>query len=68
MPSGLCCITFEPSDIVMLVSSTSCINDVCINSCISLLFAVLRVPEKHQYALFSTFNLPCANYSDDDHL
>ncbi|KAH0832248.1 hypothetical protein J3R83DRAFT_13222, partial [Lanmaoa asiatica] len=65
---GLCWITFEPPDIAMLASPMSCINDVCINGCIPLLFALLGVPEEHQYAVFSTFDLPRASYNDNDHL
>ena len=65
---GLRRITFERPDIAMLASPTSCINDVCINGCIPLLFAALGVPEEHPYAVFSTFDLPRANRDDDDHL
>lgn len=65
---GLRRITFKPQDIMMLTSPTSCVNDICINSCIPLLFTALRVPEKHQYAVFSTFDLLCVSYHDNDHL
>lgn len=65
---GICHVTFEPQDIAMLASPTLCTNDICINGCISLLFAVLGVPEEHQYAVFSTHDLPHACNYDDDHL
>ena len=64
---GLHRITFESPDIAMLASPTSCVNDICINGCIPILFAALEVPDEHPYAVFSTFDLLRAS-SDDENL
>ncbi|KAI9455389.1 hypothetical protein HD554DRAFT_2240444 [Boletus coccyginus] len=50
-------ITFESPDVMMLASPMSCVNDVCINGCIPILFATLGVLDEHPYAVFSMFDL-----------
>jgi len=64
---GLHHITFKSPDIAMLMSPTSCVNDICINGGISILFAALGVPEEHPFAVFSTFDLLHVS-SDDENL
>ncbi|KAG6376561.1 hypothetical protein JVT61DRAFT_1537 [Boletus reticuloceps] len=60
----------EPEDITMLASPTSCINDVCLNSGISLLFSAIHTHTSipNCYAVFTTYDLPHARYKNDPEL
>ncbi|KAF8444153.1 hypothetical protein L210DRAFT_3611346 [Boletus edulis BED1] len=60
----------EPEDIAMLASPTSCINDVCLNNCIPLLFSAIHTHTSipNRYAVFTTYDLPRARYKNDPEL
>lgn len=62
---SVCCHIFEPQDIAMLASLTSRVNDVCINGCILLLLSAINPPRAHHFAIFLTFDLPCASFKTD---
>ncbi|KAG6379032.1 hypothetical protein JVT61DRAFT_11460 [Boletus reticuloceps] len=54
----------EPADLAMLDSPTSWINDICINSCISLLFSAIHgtcSPTSSRFTVFSTHEQPWWN-------
>lgn len=65
---GLRRITFDDKDISMLATLTSCVNNICINGCIPLLFATMDISEDHPYAVFLTYDLPRAQHDNDAHL
>ncbi|KAG6371480.1 hypothetical protein JVT61DRAFT_9514 [Boletus reticuloceps] len=60
--------TFNPEDIGMLASPTSCINDVCINGCILLLLLAINPLQARHFAIFSTFDLLLARHKADGEL
>lgn len=55
-------VLIEIPDISCLLSPKSCINDVCINGCILLLFSEL------DFALFSIHHLTHIRYHASDHV
>ena len=61
-------VLFEIPDISRLLSPKSCINDVCINECILLLFSKLDVPATHDFAVFSTHHLTHTRYHASNHV
>ena len=50
--------SFTPEDVAILVNPTDCLNDVCINGCIHLLFSSIKPPDAECFAVFSMHNLP----------
>ena len=57
---------FAPEDVVILVNPTGCLNDVCINGCIWLLFSSIKLPDTDCFAVFSTHDLPRIRYNVSD--
>jgi hypothetical protein len=57
---------FEPKDIALLASPTACLNDVCINGCMVLLFSELRSLATGHCALLSSHDLPRIRYNASD--
>ncbi|KAF8836910.1 hypothetical protein BDN67DRAFT_991962 [Paxillus ammoniavirescens] len=49
--------------LTQFTQSTDQINDVCINSCIPLLFSALNIPEVHHFMVFSTHDLTHIHYN-----
>ncbi|KIM67522.1 hypothetical protein SCLCIDRAFT_21053 [Scleroderma citrinum Foug A] len=64
---GFCHLLFDPEDVVILANPTSCLNDVCINGCIALLFSSIKPPNSQHFAVFSMYDLLriCYNASDE---
>ena len=65
---GFRSLTFEPCDIARLASPTECVNDICINGCIPLLFSIIKPTEPNQFAVFSTYDLTHVRYNATDKL
>ncbi|KAF8120229.1 hypothetical protein EV363DRAFT_1191626 [Boletus edulis] len=65
---GFPSLSFDSLDISRLASPTACINDVCINGCIPLLFSALSIPMTHDFAVFSTHHLTHIRYRASDHV
>ena len=59
-------LSFEPEDVVILANPTACLNDVCINGCIPLLFSSIKPPNSQRFAVFSTYDLPRIHYGASD--
>lgn len=59
--------TFVPSDISILASPNSLLNDNCINSCAALLYSEF-LPTAARCAILSTHDLPRIRYDADDDL
>ena len=59
---------FESQDISMLISLTACVNDICINRCILLLFFALNISANNDFAVFSTHHLMHICYHASDHV
>lgn len=60
---------FRPVDISILATSTSCINDICINGCARLLHWALGQVTPNttaRCAIMSTYDLPCLRQGADD--
>ena len=60
-------LSFKPEDVVILANPTGCLNNVCINGCVPLLFSSIKPPDAQCFAVFSTYDLPhiCYDVSDD---
>ena len=54
---GMDCRLFTPEDVVILANPTGCLNDVCINGCIRLLFSLIKPSGADHFAIFSTHDL-----------
>ena len=54
---GMDCRLFTPEDVVILANPTGCLNDVCINGCIRLLFSLIKPSDSDRFAIFSTHDL-----------
>jgi Ulp1 family protease len=65
---GLHSITFQPCDVARLASPTKCINGVCINGCILLLFSMIKPIEPNYFAVFSTYDHTHVCYNATDKL
>jgi len=63
---GAYCCLFAPEDVVVLANPTGCLNDVCINGCIQLLFSSIKLPDTDHFAVFSTHDLPHIHYNASD--
>ncbi|KAG9316189.1 hypothetical protein JVU11DRAFT_2213 [Chiua virens] len=57
---------FQVRDIKILQSPTECLNDICINGCIPLLFSSIKPSNAHQFAIFSTHDLIRIWYNASD--
>ncbi|KAG9309099.1 hypothetical protein JVU11DRAFT_10983 [Chiua virens] len=57
---------FQVHDIEILQSPTECLNDICINGCIPLLFSSIKPSNAHQFTIFSTHDLICIWYNASD--
>ena len=64
--NGFCHLLFDPEDVVILANPTSCLNDVCINGCITLLFSSIKPPNSWHFAVFSMYDLLCICYNASD--
>ena len=53
---------FESQDISMLTSPTACVNNICINRCIPLLFSALNISTNNNFVVFSTHHLTHIHY------
>ena len=56
-------LLFGPEDVVILANPTSCLSDMCINGCITLLFSSIKPPNSRHFAVFSTYDLPPVRYN-----
>ena len=56
-------LLFGPEDVVILANPTSCLNDMCINGCITLLFSSIKPPNSRHFAAFSTYDLLRVRYN-----
>jgi len=65
---GFSHLLFEYPDIVRLASLMMCINDVCIDGCIPLLFSALNIPSTHNFVIFSTYHLTHIRYHATNHV
>ncbi|KIM68028.1 hypothetical protein SCLCIDRAFT_20491 [Scleroderma citrinum Foug A] len=55
-------LSFMPEDVVILANPTGCLNNVCINGCIALLFSLIKLPDAdrcHAPNMFGTVNMEC---------
>ena len=58
--------SFMAEDVVILANPTGCLNDVCINGRIPLLFSLIKPPDANCFAVFSTHDLPRIRYNASD--
>ena len=58
--------SFTPEDVAILANPTDCLNDVCINGCIHLLFSSIKPPNAECFAVFLTHDLPHIQYNASD--
>ena len=65
---GFPSLLFESQDILRLAIPTECINDVCINGCIPLLFSAFNVSSNHKFAVFSTHHLTHIRHHSSDNV
>ncbi|KAG9309404.1 hypothetical protein JVU11DRAFT_10653 [Chiua virens] len=66
--NGFPSLLFESLDISQLSLSIACLNDVCINGCIPLLFSALMIPVNHNFTVFSTHHLTHIQYHTSNHI
>ena len=63
---GFQSVDFKSSDIAMLKSPTTCINDTCTNGCIPILLSKISPSSADRHAIFSTYDLPFFRQSPTD--
>ena len=59
-------LSFMPEDVVILANPTGCLNNVCINRCIALLFSLIKPPDADRFAVFLMHDLPHIQYNGSD--
>ena len=59
-------LLFQREDVSILANPTSCLNDMCINGCIALLFSSVKPPDSRRFAVFLTYDLLCVHYNASD--
>ncbi|KAF8124776.1 hypothetical protein EV363DRAFT_1177524 [Boletus edulis] len=50
-------LSFNAEDIQILATPTACLNDICINGCITLLFQHIQPINPDRFGLFSTYDI-----------
>ncbi|KAG9309294.1 hypothetical protein JVU11DRAFT_10781 [Chiua virens] len=64
--NGFLKVIFDIDAIKLLRSPTAWLDDICINGCISLLFATIPPDNWNDFAVFSTHDLPRIRYNATD--